>query len=185
VQFSHLVQIVWSYNNLDSIKTEYIISVDGTHCRINEPRGEISTQWYSHKFHKAAVNYEVAIDLWKSKVVWINGPFPAATHDLTIYQKEEGLRSKVPVLKKVIADNGYQCQDDNNLSTPNKFDSEEVKEFNKRARARHETLNKRLKDFNVLKDSFGHELDKHKFVFEAVCVLVQYDMNNGLPLFDI
>jgi DDE superfamily endonuclease len=138
-----------------------LISVDGTHCPINEPWSEPSTQWYLHKFHRTAVNYEVALDLFNSKVVWISGPYPAATHDLTIYKLKNGLGSKMPASKLVIADNGYQSKDVKNLSTPNTFDTKDVKEFKKRARARQETFNKRLEDFSILKECFRHDYKKH------------------------
>ena len=55
----------------------------------------------------------------------------------------------------------------------------------RRAHARHEAFNGRLKSFKVLAEKFRHGQEKHKSVFEAVCVIVQYDMENGRPLFDI
>ena len=52
-------------------------------------------------------------------------------------------------------------------------------------RARHETLNKRLKQFNCLKMIFRHDLSKHKTTFKAVCVITQYTLECGNPLFRI
>ena len=54
-----------------------------------------------------------------------------------------------------------------------------------RARARHETFNGRIKNFGCLDDRFRHGMEKHKICFEAVCVIVQYQLENGSPLFDI
>ena len=49
-------------------------------------------------------------------------------------------------------------------------------------RARHESFCSRIKLFSALDRPFRHGARKHKAVFEAVCVIVQYDMENGRPL---
>jgi hypothetical protein len=49
----------------------------------------------------------------------------------------------------------------------------------------HETFNSRLKNFHCLDDRFRHGIDKHKICFEAICVIVQYQLENGSPLFDV
>ena len=62
---------------------KFIISVDGVHCRICEPRNDPSARWYSKKFNKAAFSYEIAIAIFRNQVCWINGPFPAGTPDIS------------------------------------------------------------------------------------------------------
>ena len=54
-----------------------------------------------------------------------------------------------------------------------------------RARARHETFNSKIKNFAYLDNRFRHGMDKHKMCFEALCVIAQYQLENGSPLFDI
>jgi hypothetical protein len=49
----------------------------------------------------------------------------------------------------------------------------------------HETFNGRLKNFSVLAEKFSHGHEKHKCIFEAVCVITQYEIENGHPLFDV
>jgi hypothetical protein len=45
-------------------------------------------------------------------------------------------------------------------------------------------MNGRLKCFGSLSaQAFRHGFDKHKFVFEAVVVTVQYQMDDGSPIF--
>jgi len=39
--------------------------------------------------------------------------------------------------------------------------------------------------FAVLKECFHHDKDKHESVFRAVCVIVQYAMDLGEPVFDV
>ena len=51
----------------------FLYSVDGTHCRIKEPRSNPDKLWYSHKYNKPGVSYEIALHLYKDKVAWVNG----------------------------------------------------------------------------------------------------------------
>lgn len=51
----------------------------------------------------------------------------------------------------------------------------------KRIMSRHETVNKRMKQFNILKQSFRHNLEKQPMVFYAVINLVQLMLDNGNP----
>lgn len=142
-----------------------------------------SSEWYSHKFHKPGVVYEIGLSIFESKVVWTNGPFPAGQSDLAVFRKIGGLKSIMPDGMQLIGDNGYQGEVI--VSTPNELDSNFVKNFKERVRARHETFNKRIKEFKILDERFRHGVEKHKIAFEAICVIVQYDMENGRPLFDV
>ena len=67
--------------------------------------------------------------------------------------------------------------------TRNSFDSDEVKGFKHRAKARQETINKRPKSFGILSQTFcstgKHCMEKHKSALEACLVLVQYKLANG------
>lgn len=161
----------------------YILTVDGVHFRIGEPRLEPDSKWYSEKFNGPGLTYELGIAIRQNRLVWINGPFKASVHDKTIYNKPNGLKSRMPAGKKGIADRGYRNEP--TLATRNELDSAAVKAFKRRARARHETFNGRIKNFKALAERFRHGVQKHKTVMEAVCILVQYDMENGHPLFDV
>jgi hypothetical protein len=90
--------------------------------------------------------------------------------------------------KQAIADSGYSGVRGGGVSTPNRLDTAEVKEFKRRARARHENFNGRIKNFGILSQTFRHKInrvEKHQTAFEAVCVIVQYQLENGSPLFEI
>jgi SRSO17 transposase len=154
------------------------------HCRINEPRKTPSAGWYSKKYNKAGVSYELGIAIHHNKLVWINGPFPAGTNDITIYRKPNGLMSKIPAGKHVIGDQGYRGEP-GTISTRNRFDTPAVKKLKCRTKARHESFNSRIKDFKVLDERFRHGLQKHKACFEACCVIVQYDLDNGRAMFTV
>ena len=127
--------------------------------------------------------YELGISIRENLLVWINGPFLPSTHDITIFRKPHGLMSKIPDGKRAIGDSGYKGEP-SKVATKNHLDSEEVAKFKNRVRARHENFNGRIKFDKVLDERFRHGLDKHKVCFEAVCVLTQYELENGNPLMD-
>lgn len=80
----------------------FICSVDGTHCRIQEPRMVPDTKWYSHNFKKPALAYEVAVDLVESNIVWVNGPYKAGYPDWSIFRAPNGLQTKHRKGKKLL-----------------------------------------------------------------------------------
>jgi len=177
------LKIVWTWHaNQNNPNEIFIASVDGTHCRINEPGG-FDRRYKSHKHGKAALNYEVGLHLSESKIVHVCGP-TFQQNDGTVSQRPDGIQAKVPAGKKIIADKIYIGYG-NCFSTPNNRDPEPLKKFKDRARSRHETVNARLKKFRVLSATFHHKKELHGAVFRAVCVIVQYEMDLGTPLFDI
>ena len=53
-------------------------------------------------------------------------------------------------------------------------------------RSRHETVNKRMKQFNVLKNCFRHDIEKHGYCFDAIAVITQLAIaKGGEPLFPV
>ena len=117
-------------------------------------------------------------------IVWINGPFPCGNYpDITIFRcglKQKLLRAK----EKAQADLGYRGEP-RTVIIPNEFDREDIKRLKDDVRARHETVNKRLKQFGILKHVFLHDLDKHQPAFEAVAVITQLSIQNGEPLYQV
>jgi hypothetical protein len=178
--------IVWPKDWKDQEKELFLFTVDGVHCRIRErghPTLYRDPAIYSHKFHQAAFVYELAISIREPRLVHIAGPFDASVGDLTIFQ-EEGLMEKVPPGKRGIADSAYSFEK-GVISYRNPNDEKEVKKFKARALARHESFNNRIKMFACLENRFRHQHEDHQMVFEAVCVIVQYQIDNGSPIFDV
>jgi len=104
-------KIVWPEEWEDDDSPIFIYSVDGTHAQVSEPRHPTMSKnpkYYSHKNKKPALTYELALSLWESRLVWINGPMKASVHDLTVFRKRDGLKDKTPVGKKGIGDLGYR-----------------------------------------------------------------------------
>jgi hypothetical protein len=166
----------------------FIVSIDGTHCPIFEPRTDPSSKWFSHKFNGAGVAYELAIAIHSNRLVWINGPFPASRHDITIFRSPEdpatGLMARIPEGKRAIGDSGYGGEP-NKVSVSRSDDDKETKKFKARVKSRHETFNGRLKNFRVLSIPFRNGYDRHQEVFEACCVCMQLELQNGNGLFDV
>lgn len=167
----------------------FICSVDGTDFKTWEKKHDTmpyDKSTFSTKFNHGAQKYEIAIDTYRSNVVWINGPFKGGTHDKVIFSS--ALLQKIPQTKKVIVDRAYSAKDNPAVHTkmclPNVFDNSELKNFKARVRARHEGFNGRMKKFKILDHTFRHNQDYHGHSFGTVCVTLQYQMENGSPLFD-
>ena len=98
----------------------YFMSVDGTHCRIQEPR-PFSKIWSSHKFGKAAaLNYEVGLSINKNKLIWLHGPIPAGLkNDLDVAKerlipKMQKFNQGKELKRCIIADDIYKDEAVNN-----------------------------------------------------------------------
>jgi hypothetical protein len=55
--------------------TTFVVSVDGVHAPIQEPRMNPSKNRCSYKFNGPGLAYELAIAIHEPKLVWITGPF--------------------------------------------------------------------------------------------------------------
>eukprot|EP00957_Ditylum_brightwellii_P145701 11094452-Ditylum_brightwellii.AAC.1 len=150
----------------------FILNVDGVHCHVFEPRYMPSAGWYLQKLNKSGLCYEIGVAIHHDKVCWVNGHFPAG----------QRLMSKIPHDKHGIGDEGCVGVP-SKVSTRNELNSAKVKEFKSRVRARHETVNGKLKSFGILNQTFcttgKQHLEKHKAAFEACLVLLQYKVDNG------
>ena len=164
------------------------MSVDGTDFQINEPwpySKEENKKYYSHKIKEPGLRYEVAVSIQHGDIVWINGPFICGKwNDLGIFRN--GLMHYLDRNERVEADKGYAGEDPSTTKTPSGFTR--VKKNLKlqgKVRARHETVNKRFKQFGALRNIFRHDMRKHSCVFRAVVCITQISINQGEPLFSI
>ena len=185
-------KIVWpeAWNDPHIDSPIFIASVDGTHCPICEPTKGYpyskNPKYMSHKFHRSALAYEVALSIFTSNIVWINGPFPAGTQDPDIMLKPNGLKSHIPLGKKVVADSAYKRTAlASVVSISNAMDTKDVRLFKRRVRSRQEHVFSRMKVFRVLTQEFRHGESYHCVVFEAIAVICQIEMDVELPLFDV
>jgi hypothetical protein len=140
------------------------------------------------------MTYEPVIAIRLNRLASIEGLFPASKNDLTIFRYGAGskdnpqlsLKDKIPAGNFAIADSIYRPEDGKFVSVTRKGDSGKVKEFKARAKSRQETFNARIKSFHILATELRHDPQEfHQPVMEATCILCQYDLDNGHPLFQI
>lgn len=152
-------------------------SVDGTDCPIQEPR-PFDTKWYSHKLNGPGVRYEIGLS-GRGLIIWVHGPFRCGEmNDLSIF------RSRLQHVlgdESVIADSIYKSE--KCLIPSDVFDNDHV--LHSRIRARHETVNSRFKNFQILHHTFRHDVTKHSVCFHAVAQLVAIMTKTSNPLFQI
>ena len=167
-------------------RDQFLFTVDGVHFRVQEtPHDTLyrDNKMYSFKFKSAGVDYQLCIAIRSEDfLVHCYGPVKASTHDLTVWH-ESGVEARVPFGKFGLGDSAYgsiEC-----IAYKNPMDDPAVKQFKSRALARHESYNKRLKNFGILDSTFRHDLTKHGMVVDAVIVILQYSMKTDAPLFDV
>lgn len=153
-------------------------SVDGTDFRIREPY-PFDKKWYSHKFKGPGLRYELGVSVSTGRIVWAHGPFPCGSFsDLTIFKI--AMKKALEHDEFVIADGGYR--DEKCLK---RGSTDELSRKFSVIRARHETVNRRLKQFSVLSSRFRHPLSRHSVCFHAVCNLTALMIEHEEPLFNI
>jgi hypothetical protein len=151
---------------------------------MNEPH-PFKKGWFSHKFHHAGLRYEVATCIKTGDIVWLHGPFECgAWPDVKIFR--DSLKSFLGPNERVEADNGYVGEAPLHVKCPKSFANPvENLKMQETVRARHETMNNRLKMWGCLQQRFRHDPLKHADVFRAVMVMTQLSINEGERLFNV
>ena len=151
------------------------MTVDGTDYEVYE-QSPWSKRWYSHKFKRAGLRYEIGVCIQSGDIVWTHGPFACgAWPDINIFRAK--LKRMLAPRELVVADKGYRG--DKSVRIPSACCSHADHRAMNKALARHETVNRRLKQFGVLSKRFRHELSKHHLCFEAVTAATQLSFNRG------
>jgi hypothetical protein len=149
------------------------ISLDGTDCPIQEPR-PFNDKYFSAKFGKAGLKYEIGICIQTGWIVWYNGPFPAGASEKTI--AKIGVIRKILPDEKILVDSGFVgCHPCMILPSGIHGISQRMKSL---CRARHETVNGRIKTFSVMSSRFRHDIKKHESCFLAVLTVTQIHIMN-------
>ena len=128
-----------------------LVTIDGIDFRIPEPT-PWSSLWFPHKFKGSGLRYEIAVCIATGWVVGYNGPFECGRWpDLTIFRSR--LKGLLGPGERVCADRGYKGDDC--VRHPD-WGSDDQKKLMGRARARHETVNGRISNWQALKQVFRH-----------------------------
>jgi hypothetical protein len=130
----------------------------------------------SHKFNGPGLRYEVAISIATCYIVHINGPFWCGDWpDLRIARR--WLHRRLEPDEFYLADVGYRCGAGPAI-TRHSVPPHRRTTFDA-LMARHETINRRFKEFAILGSKYRHEEEKHGEIFHAVATLVQIDIEFG------
>ena len=152
-----------------------MITLDGTDFKIEEP-SPFDPRWYSHKFKAAGLRYEVGVCIQTSEIVWTNGPYPCGSWpDIRIARNE--IIFNLDHGEKILADGGY-ADNGEFFETPTGLNNPDQR-MKALARARHETVNRRFKQWNSLGKVFRHGVEKHCNVFLAVVNITHMQMATG------
>jgi hypothetical protein len=110
------------------------------------------------------------VDILAGNLVWIQGPYPVDKYTIiTIFNKV--LRNFLEPGKRVEADKGYLGHADKIKCLGNNLNPAKNQAMQGRVRARHETLNGRLKTWRILSQVFHHNILLHGNVFWACAVV--------------
>ena len=166
---------------MGDIGNDALVTVDGTDMKVQK---KFDKRFFSHKFQSGGLRYEVGVCIITGHIVWLNGPFRCGINDITIVR--QCIVGNLAKNEMVEADKGYVGEDDYiRTPFPKHCRTEKEKKMKGNALGRHETMNERLKNFNVLADTFRHPLVRHSSIFWAVAVITQLNIENGQPLFDV
>ena len=159
-----------------------LICIDGVDCKIPNQ----GPAFASHKFKgKSALRYELGTDIEKGELAWLNGPFPAGSWaDITIFRHM--LMHQLDENERVEADDGYIGEAPRKVKCPASFANPiENEAMQACVRHRHETVNGRMKQWDILSVPYRHEVGTHGTVFRAIAVITQLALRNGEPLFPV
>ena len=140
-------------------------------------------KWYSHKYEGPGVRYETGVCIQTGDVVWTRGPFPCGKWpDAKIFQTK--LQHMLEDGEMVEADSTYKAMP-YHVRMPHEWITGADCIAKLQALARHETIHRRLKTFNILGNRFRHDLTLHKIVHQACTALIQLGIQKGEMKFNI
>ena len=127
------------------------------------------------------MTYELAVCIKTGDIVWFNGPFPDATHDISMFRYR--LKQMLLPWELALSDRGYRG--DNKTLTPDGAFNRQHKRAMAALRGRHETVNRRFKTFGALTRTFRHDPNNHHLFFRSAAVLVQLAHQCGYSHYDV
>ena len=155
-----------------------MVSVDRSDICILEP-SPFSRKWYSNNFYGPGLRYEVGVSVGGGKIVWLNGPYPCGSYpDLRIFR--EGMKNELEPGELIIADGGYRHVHCRKIG-----DNPSMNPLFAVVRARHEIMNRRMKQFNNISGRFRHHRSLHSDRFHAIAHLPQISIESGERLFSM
>lgn len=154
------LKVIWEDRKNNAMRGQFCFTtIDGVDCEINEP-SPFSPDWFSHKFNGAGFRYEIGLCILTGHIVWAHGGYPCGLWPYVKLAKRFFVRF-MDEEEKSMADRGYN--DSKYFITP----TPQNLPHHRKLMIRHETINKRIKQFHVLSGVFRHDLTKHRLCFIA------------------
>ncbi|CAB9500290.1 unknown protein [Seminavis robusta] len=142
-------------------------------------------RWYSQKHRGPGVKYEVAVCIQTGDIVWFRGPFPCGQwSDKKIFTNKL-IHCLDDDREEMVEADGHYTGYPFHIRMPKDYLSESDKVAKAIARARHETVNRKITSFGVMSHTFRHPLSKHKVCADAVAVCVQSAIECGEKPFQV
>jgi hypothetical protein len=128
------------------------------------------------------LRYELGVCIQTGHIVWINGPYPCGSFPDLRIARHKLIHHLVPG-EMFVADRGYR-DGGTYAMTPTGYNTpgERMKSV---VRARHESINGRLKKFKILSTPFRNKIDKHYMVFNSLVHAVQLELEYGNDLYPV
>ena len=154
------------------------LTIDGVHFKILEYY-PFNKKWFSHKFKRAGITYEIGCNVHTGDICWAFGGYPAGVSDLTM--ERQGILRVLPPTEIIIADKGY-VGEGGNIISPILERSHSFNKQHKVIMATHEHVNKRVKYCACMSMVWRHGWKMHILAFYAVVSLTQINIENGEPM---
>jgi hypothetical protein len=125
------------------------------------------------------------VDILAGNIVWINGPYAAGKYP-DIKKFCNGLAHLLDEHERVEADDRYIGEAPQKVKCPGCVSNPtKNQEMQNRVQSRHESLNGRLKNWEILKSMYCHDIMEHGNIFWAIAVITQISINTGERLFEV
>jgi hypothetical protein len=153
---------------------------------VDFPIPHAGRKFYTHKwrFH-SALRYEIAVCILSGDCVWVNGPYEAGLwNDIKIFRN--ALLTELDDGERVESDDGLRGVAPQYSKCPASIGSKpELEALQSLVRSRHETINKRFKQWSILKHIFRGDISQHGEYVSMISVITQLAIEHGEPLFQV
>jgi hypothetical protein len=161
--------IRWDKGFDDPERETHIISIDGADMMAWERKNAYLLKDPAFCFHKSngcAYRYMIAVSVYWLKILGIYGPYPGSYSEIKIFQ--EHIKTKIKQGKYAVANKGNKDSSIIMLALPIPVDNWDNKKFKACVLARHEMVNRQIKLYNSMADTWKHGMDKHVIAIRAV-----------------
>ena len=122
------------------------------------------------------MTYEIGCNVHTVDICWAFRDYPAGTPDITLARKV--LLSVLPAGDFFLVNKGYYGEPDKIITPHNNDYSDTFNYQHKLMMGRHEGINKRVKDFKCMSDTWRHGWESHVSTLYTVIHLTKIKLEN-------